>query len=301
MSPTLDTLRDRRYRRSSSNETRVFDQFEKEVEMSNNLVAIVTGGGTGIGAATTKTLRTQGWDVVICGRRLDPLEAIARETGAIPIVADASSANDLGQLIDRTLDRFGALNGLVLNAGIVRAGPVGSLSDEDWDDMLRTNLTGPFRLARAALPHLLKSRGAIVGVSSIAALRATGDIAGYNATKAGLNMLMQSIAVDYGPQGVRANAVCPGWTRTEMADMEMREYGATLGLDADGVFSRATSFVPARRPASAAEIAEAIAWLLCDKSSYVNAAVLPVDGGMIAGDPGYLALDLRVTFNLNVS
>lgn len=263
--------------------------------MTNRPVAIVTGGGTGIGAATAKALRSDGWEVVICGRRLDPLQKVAEETGALPVVADATSIADLDQLIEVTIEKFGSINGLVLNAGVVRAGPVGLLCDEDWEDMVRTNLTGPFRLLRVAMPHLINARGAIVGVGSAAALRATGEIPGYNATKAALNMLIQSVAVDYGPQGIRANVVCPGWVRTEMADMEMREYGAMLGMDFNEAYSRATSFVPARRPAYAAEVAEVIAWLLSAKSSYINAAVLPIDGGMIACDPGSLALDSRIS------
>ncbi|MBC3421944.1 SDR family oxidoreductase [Pseudomonas sp. RW3S2] len=265
--------------------------------MTKRPIAIVTGGGTGIGAATAKALRSDGWDVVICGRRLAPLQSVADETGAFALVADASSEENLAHLVNTTIGKFGGLNGLVLNAGIVRAGPVGALSDGDWDDMVRTNLTGPFKLLRAAMPHLINSRGAIVGVGSVAALRATGEIPGYNATKAGLNMLLQSVAVDYGPQGVRANTVCPGWVRTEMANMEIQEYGASLGLDREQAYARATSFVPSRRPATASEVADVIAWLLSPKASYVNAAVIPVDGGMIAGDPGSIALDPRINFS----
>lgn len=127
-----------------------------------NSVAIVSGGGTGIGAATAATRRERGWEVVICGRRPDVLNEVARSTG---------SHADLKRLVAETIDRFGNLNGLVLNAGIVRPGAAGDLNDEDWDSMLSTNLTGPFYLIRAALPHLPATRGAIVGVASAAALR----------------------------------------------------------------------------------------------------------------------------------
>jgi len=262
--------------------------------MNSNPVAIVTGGGTGIGAASAAALRAEGWEVVICGRRLETLEEVARSTGAVPVVADAASVDGVRQLVASTVERFGSINGLVLNAGIIRPGAVSELAEEDWDAMVRTNLTGPFLLAKAAMPHLIAAGGSIVGVASAAALRASGGTPGYNASKAGLAMLMQSIAVDYGPFGVRANAVCPGWTRTEMADMEMDEYRTELGLVRQQAYSVATSFVPSRRPAEAAEVGKVVAWLLSDQASYVNAAVIPVDGGMVAVDPGTLALDPRV-------
>ncbi|GAA1125010.1 SDR family oxidoreductase [Citricoccus alkalitolerans] len=262
--------------------------------MTKNPVAIVTGGGTGIGAATAAILRAQEWDVVVCGRRPDTLDKIAQSTGAIPVVADVASAGDVERLVETTLERLGAIDGLVLNAGIVRPGTVGELAADDWDAMVRTNLTGPFLLAKAAMPHLVAAGGSIVGIASASALRASAGIPGYNATKAALTMLMQSIAVDYGPSGVRANAVCPGWTRTEMADMEMDEYGTELGLEREQAYSLATSFVPSRRPARAAEVGNIVAWLLSEQASYVNASVIPVDGGMIAGDPGSLTLDSRV-------
>lgn len=168
--------------------------------MNNSSVAIVSGGGTGIGAATAATLRNQGWEVVICGRRPDVLNEVARSTGSHPVIADVSSDADMKRLVTETIDRFGTLNGLVLNAGIVRAGAAGDLNDEDWDAMLSTNLTGPFYLIRAALPHLLATRGAMVGVASAAALRATPGIAGYDATKAALAMLIQTVAITTAPR-----------------------------------------------------------------------------------------------------
>jgi meso-butanediol dehydrogenase/(S,S)-butanediol dehydrogenase/diacetyl reductase len=170
-----------------------------------NSVAIVSGGGTGIGAATAATRREQGWEVVICGRRPDVLNEVARSTGSHLVVADASSDADTKRLVAETIHRFGSLNGLLLNAGVVRPGAAGDLNDEDWDSMLSTNLTRPIYLIRAALPNLLATRGAIVGVASVAALRATAGIACYNATKAALAMLIQSVEVDYGPDGIREN------------------------------------------------------------------------------------------------
>lgn len=262
-------------------------------------VALVTGGGSGIGASTAAVLREQDWEVVICGRRSSHLDQVAERTGAFPLVADMTSPVDVSRLLGDTVARFGRLDGLVLNAGIVLPGSAGDLTDEHWDAMVSTNLTGPFRLTRAALPHLLETRGAIVGVASAAALRATVGIAGYDATKAGLAMLMQSVAVDYGPMGLRANAVCPGWTRTEMGDVEMTEAGESKGVDRELAYRLATAFAPSRRPAEAREVGEVIAWLLSSKASYLNAAVVPVDGGLVSVEPGAIAFDPRVTVALD--
>jgi NAD(P)-dependent dehydrogenase (short-subunit alcohol dehydrogenase family) len=262
-------------------------------DRSADHVALVTGGGSGIGAATAAALRDSGWQVAICGRRESALDAVAAATGAWPITADVSSPGDARRIVRVTVERFGRLDGLVLNAGVVRPGPVAELSDLDWDAMVDTNLSGPFRTAREALPHLTKSGGSVVGVASMSALRATTGIAGYNATKAALVMLIQSIAVDHGPLGVRANAICPGWTRTEMADREMAELAAERGIDTDTAYEQSTAVVPLRRPADAAEVAAVVRWLLSDEASYLNGVALPVDGGQAPVDPGTVAFDPR--------
>jgi NAD(P)-dependent dehydrogenase (short-subunit alcohol dehydrogenase family) len=262
-------------------------------------VALVTGGGTGIGAATAVALTAAGWSVVICGRRASALQRVAEATGAHPVASDVTGTGEADRLVAETVQRHGRLDGLVLNAGIVRPGAVGDLSDADWESMVLTNLTAPWRLLRAALPHLVDSRGSIVGVASVSALRASGGIAGYNATKAGLTMLLQSVAVDHGPQGVRANVVCPGWTRTEMADEEMAALGQERGLDAEGAYRSATALVPLHRPAGADEVAAVITHLLSPAASYVNAAVIPVDGGHSAVDVGTVAFDPRLTVALH--
>jgi meso-butanediol dehydrogenase / (S,S)-butanediol dehydrogenase / diacetyl reductase len=258
-------------------------------------VVLVTGGGTGIGAAVARQLAKSGDQVVICGRRSEPLQTVAEQTGALAVVADVSEAAGVTKVVDETIAAFGRLDGLVLNHGIIRVGRVDELSIEDWHDTLQVNLTGPFLLVRATLPHLLQARGAVVAVSSVAALRASEAMAAYSASKAALLLLTQSLAVDHGPEGLRANAICPGWTATEMADMEMAELGESRGISAADAYRLATAMVPQRRAASADEVAGAVCWLLSDAASYVNGAILPVDGGSCAVDPGTLALDPRVS------
>ena len=135
-------------------------------------------------------------------------------------------------------------------------------------------------------------------MSSVAALRASEAMAAYSASKAGLIMLMQSQAVDHGPDGLRANTVCPGWTATEMGDMEMAELGDARGISTADAYRLATAMVPQRRAASADEVAGAVCWLLSDTASYVNGATLPVDGGSCVVDLGTLALDRRVSICL---
>ena len=178
-----------------------------------NRVVLVTGGGTGIGAAVARQLAKAGDRVVICGRRPEPLQRVAEPTGALAVVADVSEASGVTTVVEEAIAAFGRLDGLVLNHGIIRTGQVDDLSPQDWEDTLRVNLTGPFLLMKAALPHLLRARGAVVSVASVAALRASEAMAAYSASKAGLVLLTQSLAVDYGPDGLRANVVCRGGPR----------------------------------------------------------------------------------------
>ena len=263
--------------------------------MSPPRAVIVTGGGTGIGAAVARALTAGGDRVAIFGRRPGPLREVAAVTGAVDVACDISDAAQVATAVGSVLDRFGGLDGLVLNAGIMRAGGLAELPGPDWDEMLAVNLTGAFHTVRAALPHLLAARGAVVAVASVAALRAATGMGGYAVTKAGLTMLTQSLAVDHAHEGLRANVVCPGWTVTEMADEEMAAFGAARGgLGIGDAYSLVTSLVPQRRAARAEEVAAVVAWLLSDAASYVNGAVIPVDGSAAAVDVGTLPFDPRV-------
>ena len=256
---------------------------------------LVTGGGTGIGAAVARALTAAGDQVVICGRRPGPLAAVAGETGALAVTCDIGDPEAARPLVERAVAEYGGLDGLVLNAGVMYQGGVAELTAAGFAAMVAVNLTGAFAVARAALPHLLAAgRGAVVSVASIAALRAASGMGGYAATKAGLAMLTQSLAVDHAHQGLRANVVCPGWTVTEMADEEMTAFGAERGISCAQAYELVTALVPQRRPASAGEVAAVVCWLLSEAASYVNGAVIPVDGSAGAVDVGTIAFDPRV-------
>ncbi len=255
---------------------------------------IVTGGGTGIGAAVARALTAGGDRVAIVGRRAGVLAAVAAQIGAVDVVCDVSDPAQVAAAVGSVVGRFGGLDGLVLNAGIMLPGGVAELPASDWDAMVAVNLTGAFHVARAALPHLLARRGAIVSVASVAALRAASGMGGYAVTKAGLTMLTQSLAVDHAHEGLRANVVCPGWTVTEMADEEMTAFGGARGLAVRQAYELVTSLVPQRRAASADEVAAVVTWLLSDAASYVNGAVIPVDGAATAVDVGTLPFDPRI-------
>jgi meso-butanediol dehydrogenase / (S,S)-butanediol dehydrogenase / diacetyl reductase len=257
--------------------------------LNQHKVALVTGGGTGIGAAVARRLAADGYRVTVTGRRARPIEEIAAEIDGLAVVADTGDPAAAERAVAETVARFGGLDALVCNAGIGGDGSLRDLEPRTWDDVLRVNLTGAFLTARAAIGQLVARRGSMVTVSSAAGLRASADSLAYCASKAGLAMLTQCIALDHGPEGVRANCICPGWVRTPMADEEMDTLGARLGTDRDRAYDACLVDVPLRRAASPEEVAAVVAWLLSDEASYVNGAVLPIDGGHTPVDIGTIA------------
>jgi meso-butanediol dehydrogenase / (S,S)-butanediol dehydrogenase / diacetyl reductase len=241
--------------------------------------AIVTGGGTGIGAAIARRLAADGFSVCVTGRRREPLDAVAAETGALAFVGNTGDPGDAQNAVEAAKTAFGRLDLLVCNAGIGAGGTVEEQTPEGWDAVLRTNLTGAFLACRAALPELVQTKGSLVTISSDAGLRAGPRSAAYCTAKAGLIMLTQCIALDYGPLGVRANCICPGWIRTPMADAEMDELGELKDTDREGAYELASSRVPLRRPGTPDEVAAAVAWLASAEAGFTTGAVLPIDGG----------------------
>jgi meso-butanediol dehydrogenase/(S,S)-butanediol dehydrogenase/diacetyl reductase len=225
--------------------------------------ALITGGGTGIGAAVATRLIEEGAHVTVMGRRRAPLESVSDHI----VVGDVSNRDDCR----RAVEAAGPLDILVHNAGVAGTG---------WDDVIAVNLTAAHHLSELAEPGLIERRGAIVTVGSTAAVVSGAVDADYNAAKAGLVMLTRSLAVRLGPYGVRANAVCPGWVRTPMGEEDMRK----LDSDVDAAYLKVTRFAPLRRAAEPEEVASAICYLASDDASYITGVVMMVDGGSTAVD-----------------
>ena len=246
-------------------------------------VALITGGGTGIGAAITKRFVAEGAKVCITGRRLEMLDKLAQSLPAGQVATcagDVSMYEDVEQMVAKTLEMEGRIDVLVNNAGIDPGGTVTDMDEALWRTVIEVNLTGPFLTMKATIPHMIKAGGgSIINISSLGGLRCLPGMVAYGTAKAGLNHLTRQAALDYGPQNIRCNAVCPGATRTEMLEEALTPLTEVLKTDVDGVFDCISSNVPLKRVASPDEITGICTYLAGDDSSFMTGSVLLIDGG----------------------
>lgn len=236
---------------------------------------LITGGTHGIGRAAAQVLCAAGRQVLIAGRDREAGAQAAQEIEGLSFVAaDISVEGECRALVERALDLGqGRLTGLVNNAGMGRRHVFAETTVADWDEMMQVNARSVYLMTRLALDGLIAGRGSVVNVSSVAGRAGEEHLALYAASKAALIGLTQSLALELGHL-VRFNAVCPGQIGTRMM-------GSVL---ADDIRRRTLELrIPAGRIATPDEVGEVIAWLISDASSYVNGAVIPVDGGETAG------------------
>ena len=239
---------------------------------------LITGAGSGIGAATAGRFASEGANVVLNGRRKEKLEEVAAGLDPARTLihpGDAGVEAEVEALIAATVARFGGLDVLVANAGTFAGGTAAKTSTDDWRTVIATNLDGVFFAVRAALPHLIARKGNIVSVASVSGLGGDWGAVAYNASKGGVVNMTRALAMDNGRHGVRVNSVCPSLTITEM----------TAGMtDNAELMAKFAERIPLGRAAEADEVASVIAFLASDDARFVTGVNLAVDGGVGASN-----------------
>lgn len=246
--------------------------------------AIVTGGGSGIGRESAFRLADEGARVAVADVREDAaretIEVIASRGGdAVAIACDVSDERQVNEMVGTCVDRFGPVDLLHNNAGVLMPGTALTQRIEDFDRHISVNVRGMFLVARSVIPHMQATgRGAIVNTSSTAGLAGEPNCVGYDTSKGAVISLTRQLAIDFARDGIRVNCVCPGWIDTGFNDPILEEDK----MDEHDLATHIERSIPLNRQGTAADVAPAVAFLLSDDASYITGHALVIDGGLIA-------------------
>lgn len=243
-------------------------------------IAIVTGAGSGIGRAIATAFLREGAHVALVGRRKDRLEAVARDSGASPLVisADVSKREDIDRVLQETAAHFGGVNVLVNNAGILHIGNAEQITEEQWDQTFDLNVRGLWLLSRGVLPHMRKvGGGSIINIASVLGINGARLRACYAASKGAVVLLTKCMAIDHGVDKVRVNAICPGFVETELTADVLRR-----APDPQAVRKERVAVHPIGRLGEPEDVVGMAVYLASDESAWVTGATLAVDGGYLA-------------------
>lgn len=246
-------------------------------------VALVTGGGTGIGRACAVLFAKEGAQVVVTGRRNERLRSTVREIEesggqALAISGDVTQRDSVESMLSGATEYYGCLNVIVNNAGAVVVADADHTSDQDWHRVIEANLTGTFLVSRAALPILRRvGGGSIVNIGSILGLVARKQRAAYCAAKAGVTGLTKAMALDHAHENIRVNCICPTIVETELGTQSM-----AMAPDPEAERRKRSAEIPIGRMGKPEDVAQMAVYLASDESSWVTGAALPLDGGLTA-------------------
>jgi meso-butanediol dehydrogenase/(S,S)-butanediol dehydrogenase/diacetyl reductase len=246
-------------------------------------IALITGGGRGLGLAIAQRFVQDGAKIVISGRNKETLEKAAKTfpKGSVAICpGDVSKDNDAKRMVEETVKFGGKIDVLVNNAASDVKARAADLKPDDWRFVIDINLTGPFLLIHFALPYMIKNGGgSIINIASLGGTRCLPACPAYNTAKAGLIMLSQQVALDYGQDKIRVNAVCPGGIDTELLDEMILPLAKSLKTDKQGALDYFSHNVPLRRVSKPHEITGICSFLASEESSFMTGAALLIDGG----------------------